>query len=86
MARRDDRWADYDALTLADAVWGGGGFGTRPNLNLREDKGYSGSFGPRAQLAMTKTSPAPPFSPPTVSASDRPVCLSTPVARAMSRR
>ncbi|HZA33345.1 MAG TPA: pitrilysin family protein, partial [Vicinamibacterales bacterium] len=33
--------ADYDALTLADAVWGGGGFGTRLNLNLREDKGYS---------------------------------------------
>ena len=29
------------ALTLADAVWGGGGFGTRLNLNLREDKGYS---------------------------------------------
>ena len=27
--------------TLADAVWGGGGFGTRLNLNLREDKGYS---------------------------------------------
>ena len=33
--------ADYDALMLADAVWGGGGFGTRLNLNLREDKGYS---------------------------------------------
>jgi zinc protease len=32
---------DYDALRLADAVWGGGGFGTRLNLNLREDKGYS---------------------------------------------
>jgi zinc protease len=32
---------DYYALTLADAVWGGGGFGTRLNLNLREDKGYS---------------------------------------------
>ncbi|MGE0638647.1 MAG: M16 family metallopeptidase [Thermoanaerobaculia bacterium] len=30
-----------DALTLADSVWGGGGFGTRLNLNLREDKGYS---------------------------------------------
>jgi zinc protease len=26
---------------MADAVWGGGGFGTRLNLNLREDKGYS---------------------------------------------
>lgn len=33
--------ADDDALTLADSVWGGGGFGTRLNLNLREDKGYS---------------------------------------------
>lgn len=32
---------DDDALTLADSVWGGGGFGTRLNLNLREDKGYS---------------------------------------------
>ena len=29
---------DYDALKLADAVWGGGGFGTRLNLNLREGK------------------------------------------------
>ena len=26
---------------MADAVWGGGGFGTRLNMNLREDKGYS---------------------------------------------
>ncbi len=32
--------AEYDALRIADAVWGGG-FGTRLNLNLREDKGYS---------------------------------------------
>jgi len=32
---------DYYALRLVDAVWGGGGFGTRLNLNLREDKGYS---------------------------------------------
>lgn len=32
--------ADYYALTLANAVYGGG-FGTRLNLNLREDKGYS---------------------------------------------
>ena len=32
---------DYDALSLVDAVWGGGGFGTRLNLNLRETKGYS---------------------------------------------
>ncbi|HEV7857656.1 MAG TPA: pitrilysin family protein [Pyrinomonadaceae bacterium] len=31
---------EYYALNLADAVWGGG-FGTRLNLNLREDKGYS---------------------------------------------
>jgi len=35
--RRSD---EYYALSLADAVWGGG-FGTRLNLNLREDKGYS---------------------------------------------
>jgi zinc protease len=35
---------DYYALQLADAVWGGG-FGTRLNLNLREQKGYSyGTF------------------------------------------
>ena len=32
---------EYYALALADAVYGGGGFGTRLNLNLREDKGYS---------------------------------------------
>jgi zinc protease len=32
---------DYYTLRLVDAVWGGGGFGTRLNLNLREDKGYS---------------------------------------------
>ena len=31
---------EYYALKLADAIWGGG-FGTRLNLNLREDKGYS---------------------------------------------
>jgi zinc protease len=31
---------DYYAISLADAAWGGG-FGTRLNLNLREDKGYS---------------------------------------------
>jgi zinc protease len=37
-ARRTD---DYHAFRLVDAVWGGGGFGTRLNLNLREDKGYS---------------------------------------------
>jgi zinc protease len=28
-------------MTLADAVWGGGGFGTRLNMNLRQNKGYS---------------------------------------------
>lgn len=32
---------DYYSWRLVDAVWGGGGFGTRLNLNLREDKGYS---------------------------------------------
>ena len=32
--------ADYYAFNLADAVWGGG-FQTRLNLNLRENKGYS---------------------------------------------
>lgn len=32
---------DYYTLRLVDAVWAGGGFGTRLNLNLREDKGYS---------------------------------------------
>ncbi|MCO6511845.1 MAG: insulinase family protein [Aridibacter famidurans] len=31
---------DYYALSLANTVYGGG-FGTRLNLNLREDKGYS---------------------------------------------
>ena len=37
--KRSDR--RLHALVMADAVWGGGGFGTRLNLNLREDKGYS---------------------------------------------
>jgi zinc protease len=32
--------SDYYTLALANAVYGGG-FGTRLNLNLREDKGYS---------------------------------------------
>ncbi len=42
---------DYYSLQLADAVWGGGGFGTRLNLNLREDKGYSyGVFSNRLLL------------------------------------
>ncbi|HEX2254058.1 MAG TPA: pitrilysin family protein [Thermoanaerobaculia bacterium] len=31
----------YYDFALLDAVWGGGGFSTRLNLNLREDKGYS---------------------------------------------
>lgn len=31
---------DYYAMSMANAVYGGG-FGTRLNLNLREDKGYS---------------------------------------------
>ena len=46
--RRDT--TDYYPLLLADAVWGGGGFGTRLNLNLREDKGYS--YGVFSQLAL----------------------------------
>jgi len=42
---------DYYAYRLVDAVWGGGGFGTRLNLNLREDKGYSyGVFSNMANL------------------------------------
>ena len=36
----DRRSPDYYALNLANTVYGGG-FGTRLNLNLREDKGYS---------------------------------------------
>ncbi len=41
LAAPERKSPDYDALSLVDAVWGGGGFGTRLNLNLREDKGYS---------------------------------------------
>ncbi len=41
---------DYYTLTLADTVFGGGGFGTRLNLNLREDKGYS--YGVFSTLAL----------------------------------
>lgn len=41
---------DYYALTLVDSVWGGGGFGTRLNLNLREDKGYS--YGVFSNMAL----------------------------------
>jgi len=43
---------DYYPLMLADAVWGSGGFGTRLNLNLREDKGYT--YGARSALAASK--------------------------------
>lgn len=43
--------ADTYALGLVDWIWGGGGFGTRLNLNLREDKGYSyGVFSTLAQF------------------------------------
>jgi zinc protease len=41
---------DYYTLSLADTVFGGGGFGTRLNLNLREDKGYS--YGVFSTLAL----------------------------------
>jgi len=41
---------DYYTLRLADAVWGGG-FGTRLNLNLREDKGYS--YGVFSNVALS---------------------------------
>jgi zinc protease len=43
---------EYYPLLLTDAVWGGGGFGTRLNLNLREDKGYS--YGVFSTLALLK--------------------------------
>ncbi len=41
---------DYYTLSLADTVFGGGGFGTRLNLNLREEKGYS--YGVFSALAL----------------------------------
>ncbi|HXM79474.1 MAG TPA: pitrilysin family protein [Thermoanaerobaculia bacterium] len=44
------RTEDYSSLALADAVWGGGGFGTRLNLNLRQNKGYS--YGVFSNLAL----------------------------------
>ncbi|MDQ2971333.1 MAG: insulinase family protein, partial [Acidobacteriota bacterium] len=44
------RTEDYASLALADAVWGGGGFGTRLNLNLRQNKGYS--YGVFSNLAL----------------------------------
>lgn len=47
--------ADYYSLTLANAVYGGG-FGTRLNLNLREDKGWSyGVFAFPQQLSKAGT-------------------------------
>ncbi len=49
------RSADYYSLALANAVYGGG-FGTRLNLNLREDKGYSyGVFAFPQQYAKAGT-------------------------------
>ena len=44
---------DYYSLSLADAAFGGGGFGTRLNLNLREDKGYS--YGVFSNLALYRS-------------------------------
>jgi zinc protease len=40
---------DYYALTLADTVWGGAA-GSRLNMNLREDKGYSYGVGSGPQF------------------------------------
>ncbi len=42
--------SDYYAFRLADAIWGGGGFRTRLNLNLREKKGYS--YGVSSSMAL----------------------------------
>jgi zinc protease len=33
--------SDYNALNLADTVWGGNASGARLGTNIREDKGYS---------------------------------------------
>ncbi|HVT45203.1 MAG TPA: pitrilysin family protein [Thermoanaerobaculia bacterium] len=45
---------DFYAFRLVDSIWGGGGFGTRLNLNLREDKGYTyGVFSSIASYAET---------------------------------
>jgi zinc protease len=44
---------DYHAFRLVDAVWGGGGFGTRLNMNLRENKGYS--YGVFSNMALYPT-------------------------------
>lgn len=56
---------DYYSLRLADSVWGGGGFGTRLNLNLRENKGYS--YGVFSNLALYRAggcgTPAAEFRP-----------------------
>jgi zinc protease len=43
---------EYYSLKLADAVWGGG-FMTRLNLNLREDKGYT--YGVFSTLALFRS-------------------------------
>ena len=44
---------DYYAVSLVDSAWGGATLGTRLNLNLREDKGYS--YGVFSNLnSMTK--------------------------------
>jgi zinc protease len=48
--RRTD--PDYFATTLLGAVFGGG-FASRINMNLREDKGYS--YGARGNFSYTKT-------------------------------
>lgn len=43
---------DLPAWRLADTVWGGGGFGTRLMLNLREEKGYT--YGVRSYLTAAR--------------------------------
>ncbi|NLI78272.1 MAG: insulinase family protein [Candidatus Riflebacteria bacterium] len=43
---------DLPAWRLADTVWGGGGFGTRLMLNLREEKGYT--YGVRSYLTPAR--------------------------------
>lgn len=41
MAGPPRQGSDFYSLSLADAVWGGGGFGTRLTLNLREKRGFT---------------------------------------------
>ncbi len=43
---------DLPAWRLVDTVWGGGGFGTRLMMNLREDKGYT--YGVRSYLTPAR--------------------------------